>query len=79
MRDIKPVFITGTGRCGSQIFYRMMAYHKSLRGYTRMGKIIDSYRTINMNFKWKKNISSKEKKVLQDSLKDTLQEYGYEV
>lgn len=44
-----------------------------------MDKIVGSYRTKNMNFKWKKNLSSKDKEILQDSLKETLIEYGYEI
>lgn len=39
MDDLKPVFIVGTGRCGSQIFYRMLAHHEEFNWFTTLEEL----------------------------------------
>lgn len=43
----------------------------------RMKKVVSSHEFKNMNYKWKKNLSSRQKEVVQDSLNQVLKEYGY--
>ncbi len=51
--------------------------HLDLDYTSRFDKKVKSYGLKNMNYKWKQNLSKKEKKRLNDFLKDHLKKYGY--